>query len=77
MEKIPPPYYLCLCLRSVQSVKLSPSLAALLKEQMMWKIYSNNHEGIERSQKYGLGCGSCFLKAFVFVLLRPCSTLKE
>lgn len=45
MEKIPPPYYLCLCLRSVQSVKLSPSLAALLKEQMMWEDTQQQSQG--------------------------------
>lgn len=45
MEKIPPPYYLCLCLRSMQSVKLSPSLAALLKEQMMWEDTQQQSQG--------------------------------
>lgn len=45
MEKIPPPYYLCLCQRSMQSVKLSPSLAALLKEQVMWEDTQQQSRG--------------------------------
>lgn len=43
MEKIPPPYYLCLCLRSMQSVKLRLSLAALLK--VMWEDTQQQSRG--------------------------------